>query len=129
MIKMRRPLFASRGRPYSLVFLYCFLQGQSHRIQVEVKSVQESGTLPLMEESILSVAVGCVQIRYIKSPKSHENYQVEDSYCCIPKQLIKCVHAYMSNPFTETSICESLAGNFLCFNFWNELVILNHLDK
>ncbi|KAL7987188.1 hypothetical protein Chor_006107 [Crotalus horridus] len=53
-------------------------QGQSHRIQVEVKSVQESGTLPLMEESILSVAVGCVQIRHIKSPKSHENYQEED---------------------------------------------------
>ncbi|ETE64232.1 Kinesin-like protein KIF13B, partial [Ophiophagus hannah] len=53
-------------------------QGQSHRIQVEVKSVQESGTLPLMEESILSVAVGCVQIRHIKSPKSHETYQEED---------------------------------------------------
>ncbi|XP_026527228.1 kinesin-like protein KIF13B [Notechis scutatus] len=53
-------------------------QGQSHRIQVEVKSVQESGTLPLMEESILSVAVGCVQTRHIKSPKSHENYQEED---------------------------------------------------
>ncbi|XP_032071138.1 kinesin-like protein KIF13B [Thamnophis elegans] len=53
-------------------------QGQSHRIQVEVKSVQESGTLPLMEESILSVAVGCVQMRHIKSPKSHENYQEED---------------------------------------------------
>ncbi|KAM6464922.1 kinesin-like protein KIF13B isoform 2-T2 [Liasis olivaceus] len=53
-------------------------QGQSHRIQVEVKSVQESGTLPLMEESVLSVAVGCVQIRHIKSPKSYENYQEED---------------------------------------------------
>ncbi|KAJ7341341.1 hypothetical protein JRQ81_005321, partial [Phrynocephalus forsythii] len=53
-------------------------QGQSRRIQVEVKSVQESGTLPLMEESILSVAVGCVQIRSIRSPKSHENHQEED---------------------------------------------------
>ncbi|XP_042301163.1 kinesin-like protein KIF13B isoform X3 [Sceloporus undulatus] len=53
-------------------------QGQSRRIQVEVKSVQESGTLPLMEESILSVGVGCVQIRNIKSPKSHENHQEED---------------------------------------------------
>ncbi|XP_066482583.1 kinesin-like protein KIF13B [Tiliqua scincoides] len=53
-------------------------QGQSHRIQVEVKSVQESGTLPLVEESILSVGVGCVQIRHVKSPKSHENYQEED---------------------------------------------------
>ncbi|XP_060610644.2 kinesin-like protein KIF13B isoform X2 [Anolis sagrei] len=53
-------------------------QGQSRRIQVEVKSVQESGTLPLMEESILSIGVGCVQIRNIKSPKSHENHQEED---------------------------------------------------
>ncbi|XP_061481800.1 kinesin-like protein KIF13B isoform X2 [Rhineura floridana] len=53
-------------------------QGQSHRIQVEVKSVQESGTLPLMEESILSVGVGCVQIRHFKSPKSHESHQEED---------------------------------------------------
>ncbi|XP_062979790.1 kinesin-like protein KIF13B isoform X2 [Elgaria multicarinata webbii] len=53
-------------------------QGQSRRIQVDVKSVQESGTLPLMEESILSVGVGCVQIRHIKSPKSHEPHQEED---------------------------------------------------
>uniref|UniRef100_A0A803SR77 Kinesin motor domain-containing protein n=1 Tax=Anolis carolinensis TaxID=28377 RepID=A0A803SR77_ANOCA len=46
-------------------------QGQSRRIQVEVKSVQESGTLPLIEESILSIGVGCVQIRNIKSPKTN----------------------------------------------------------
>uniref|UniRef100_A0A8B9QT76 Kinesin family member 13B n=1 Tax=Anas platyrhynchos TaxID=8839 RepID=A0A8B9QT76_ANAPL len=39
-------------------------QGQSRRIQVEVRSVQESGTLPLMEESILSVGIGCVQIKH-----------------------------------------------------------------
>ncbi|XP_060129146.1 kinesin-like protein KIF13B isoform X2 [Zootoca vivipara] len=53
-------------------------QGQSHRIQVEVKSVQESGTLPLMEESILSVGVGCVQIKHARSPKGHEMHQEED---------------------------------------------------
>ncbi|XP_053104938.1 kinesin-like protein KIF13B isoform X2 [Hemicordylus capensis] len=53
-------------------------QGQSRRIQVEVKSVQESGTLPLMEESILSVGVGCVHIRPVRPPKSHENHQEED---------------------------------------------------
>uniref|UniRef100_A0A8D2CK85 Kinesin family member 13B n=1 Tax=Sciurus vulgaris TaxID=55149 RepID=A0A8D2CK85_SCIVU len=38
-------------------------QGQSRRVQVEVKSVQESGTLPLMEECILSVGIGCVKVR------------------------------------------------------------------
>ncbi|NXU88035.1 KI13B protein, partial [Xiphorhynchus elegans] len=42
-------------------------QGQSRRIQVEVRTVQESGTLPLMEESILSVGIGCVQIKHVKS--------------------------------------------------------------
>nr|XP_042704844.1 kinesin-like protein KIF13B isoform X8 [Chrysemys picta bellii] len=50
-------------------------QGQSRRIQAEVKSVQESGTLPLMEEALLSVGVGCVQIRHVKSQKVHETHQ------------------------------------------------------
>uniref|UniRef100_G3SUG2 Kinesin family member 13B n=1 Tax=Loxodonta africana TaxID=9785 RepID=G3SUG2_LOXAF len=49
-------------------------QGQSRRIQVEVKSVQESGTLPLMEECILSVGVGCIKIRPLRSPKTHETF-------------------------------------------------------
>ncbi|KFO86083.1 Kinesin-like KIF13B, partial [Buceros rhinoceros silvestris] len=53
-------------------------QGQSRRIQVEVRSVQESGTLPLMEESILSVGVGCVQIKHVKSQKVPENYPEEE---------------------------------------------------
>uniref|UniRef100_A0A8B9Z4L4 Kinesin family member 13B n=1 Tax=Buteo japonicus TaxID=224669 RepID=A0A8B9Z4L4_9AVES len=53
-------------------------QGQSRRIQVEVRSVQESGTLPLMEESILSVGIGCVQIKHVKSQKVPENYQDRD---------------------------------------------------
>uniref|UniRef100_A0A8B9FZA3 Kinesin family member 13B n=1 Tax=Amazona collaria TaxID=241587 RepID=A0A8B9FZA3_9PSIT len=53
-------------------------QGQSRRIQVEVRSVQESGTLPLMEESILSVGIGCVQIKHVKSQKLPENYQEEE---------------------------------------------------
>uniref|UniRef100_A0A8C3L1I6 Kinesin family member 13B n=1 Tax=Chrysolophus pictus TaxID=9089 RepID=A0A8C3L1I6_CHRPC len=53
-------------------------QGQSRRIQVEVRSVQESGTLPLMEESILSVGIGCVQIKHVKSQKVPEIYQDRD---------------------------------------------------
>ncbi|NXR13957.1 KI13B protein, partial [Semnornis frantzii] len=55
-----------------------FGQGQSRRIQVEVRSVQESGTLPLMEESILSVGIGCVQIKHVKSQKVPENYPDRD---------------------------------------------------
>uniref|UniRef100_A0A8C8RLW1 Kinesin family member 13B n=1 Tax=Pelusios castaneus TaxID=367368 RepID=A0A8C8RLW1_9SAUR len=53
-------------------------QGQSRRIQVEVKSLLESGTLPLMEESILSVGVGCVQIKHVKLQKVHETHQVRE---------------------------------------------------
>uniref|UniRef100_A0A8C8RN79 Kinesin-like protein unc-104 n=1 Tax=Pelusios castaneus TaxID=367368 RepID=A0A8C8RN79_9SAUR len=53
-------------------------QGQSRRIQVEVKSLLESGTLPLMEESILSVGVGCVQIKHVKLQKVHETHQDRD---------------------------------------------------
>ncbi|KAM6221504.1 kinesin-like protein KIF13B [Rhynchocyon petersi] len=53
-------------------------QGQSRRIQVEVKSVQESGTLPLMEECILSVGIGCIKIRPLRSPKTHETFQEEE---------------------------------------------------
>lgn len=55
------------------------LQGQSRRVQVEVKSVQESGTLPLMEECILSVGIGCVKVRTLRSPKTHETFHV--SFC------------------------------------------------
>nr|XP_036880447.1 kinesin-like protein KIF13B isoform X4 [Manis javanica] len=59
-------------------------QGQSRRVQVEVKSVQESGTLPLMEESILSVGIGCVKVRALRSPKTpetfHEDEEDMDSY-------------------------------------------------
>ncbi|XP_053434392.1 kinesin-like protein KIF13B isoform X2 [Nycticebus coucang] len=53
-------------------------QGQSRRVQVEVKSVQESGTLPLMEECILSVGIGCVKVRPLKSPRTHEAVQEEE---------------------------------------------------
>ncbi|XP_054573593.1 kinesin-like protein KIF13B isoform X2 [Eptesicus fuscus] len=53
-------------------------QGQSRRVQVEVKTVQESGTLPLMEESILSVGIGCVKVRALRSPKTHETFHEEE---------------------------------------------------
>uniref|UniRef100_A0A8D1WHU6 Kinesin family member 13B n=1 Tax=Sus scrofa TaxID=9823 RepID=A0A8D1WHU6_PIG len=53
-------------------------QGQSRRVQVEVKSVQESGTLPLMEECILSVGIGCVKVRAPRSPKMQETFHEEE---------------------------------------------------
>lgn len=59
------------------------LQGQSRRVQVEVKSVQESGTLPLMEECILSVGIGCVKVRPLRSPKIHESCHVSFCACSV----------------------------------------------
>ncbi|XP_044059636.1 kinesin-like protein KIF13B isoform X5 [Siniperca chuatsi] len=38
-------------------------QGQSRRIQVDLHSVQDSGTMPLIAEIVLAVSVGCVEIR------------------------------------------------------------------
>uniref|UniRef100_A0A8C2CE26 Kinesin family member 13Bb n=1 Tax=Cyprinus carpio TaxID=7962 RepID=A0A8C2CE26_CYPCA len=37
-------------------------QGQSRRVQVGVRSVQDSGTMPLITESVLSVSIGNVEV-------------------------------------------------------------------
>uniref|UniRef100_A0A8C7MGL1 Kinesin family member 13B n=1 Tax=Oncorhynchus kisutch TaxID=8019 RepID=A0A8C7MGL1_ONCKI len=60
-------------------------QGQSRRLQVEVKSVQDSGTMPLIAEVLLAVSVGCVEIRQTQQAKANnEPVQMEgdemDSY-------------------------------------------------
>ncbi|XP_046887018.1 kinesin-like protein KIF13B isoform X2 [Hypomesus transpacificus] len=59
-------------------------QGQSRRIQVEVRSVQDSGTMPLIAEVLLAVSVGCVEIRQAKPPRANEPIHIEgdemDSY-------------------------------------------------
>ncbi|TWW67174.1 Kinesin-like protein KIF13B [Takifugu flavidus] len=52
-------------------------QGQSRRIQVDVRSVQDSGTMPLIAEIVLAVSVGCVEIR--NSASNQEGYEM-DSY-------------------------------------------------
>ncbi|NXF10324.1 KI13B protein, partial [Smithornis capensis] len=65
------PVEVTPAKDVSTGGIFQLRQGQSRRIQVEVRSVQESGTLPLMEESILSVGIGCVQIKHVKS----QNYQ------------------------------------------------------
>ncbi|XP_058868745.1 kinesin-like protein KIF13A isoform X2 [Acipenser ruthenus] len=53
-------------------------QGHSRRIQVTVKPVQQSGTLPLMVEAILSVSIGCVSARSTKLQRALDSYQKED---------------------------------------------------
>uniref|UniRef100_A0A8C9TFR2 Kinesin family member 13B n=1 Tax=Scleropages formosus TaxID=113540 RepID=A0A8C9TFR2_SCLFO len=53
-------------------------QGQSRRIQVEVRSVHDSGTMPLIAESVLSVSVGCVEIRQACPSRPSDSQQVKD---------------------------------------------------
>ncbi|XP_073534921.1 kinesin-like protein KIF13A isoform X5 [Phyllobates terribilis] len=56
-------------------------QGHSRRVQVTVKPVQNSGTLPLMVEAILSVSVGCITARSTKLQRGLDSYQEEDLNC------------------------------------------------
>ncbi|XP_041815196.1 kinesin-like protein KIF13B isoform X2 [Chelmon rostratus] len=48
-------------------------QGQSRRVQVEVRSVPDSGTMPLITASILSVTIGDVKIRQMRPSKGSES--------------------------------------------------------
>ena len=52
------------------------LQGHSRRVQVTVKPVQHSGTLPLMVEAILSISIGCITARSTKLQRGLDSYQV-----------------------------------------------------
>ncbi|XP_020955881.1 kinesin-like protein KIF13A isoform X6 [Sus scrofa] len=53
-------------------------QGHSRRVQVTVKPVQHSGTLPLMVEAILSISIGCVTARSTKLQRGLDSYQRDD---------------------------------------------------
>ncbi|XP_046733692.1 kinesin-like protein KIF13A isoform X1 [Silurus meridionalis] len=50
-------------------------QGHSRRLQVCVKQVQHSGTLPLLVEAVLSVSIGCVSARSAKLQRALDSYQ------------------------------------------------------
>lgn len=54
-------------------------QGHSRRLQVCVKPVQNSGTLPLLVEAVLSVSIGCVSARSTKLQRPLDSYQVCES--------------------------------------------------
>uniref|UniRef100_A0A1A8LY54 Kinesin family member 13A n=1 Tax=Nothobranchius pienaari TaxID=704102 RepID=A0A1A8LY54_9TELE len=67
-------------------------QGHSRRLQVWVKPVQNSGTLPLLVEAVLSVAIGCVSARSTKLQRPLDSYQEEDLNClreCWSDALVK----------------------------------------
>uniref|UniRef100_A0A7N6AMH0 Kinesin family member 13Bb n=1 Tax=Anabas testudineus TaxID=64144 RepID=A0A7N6AMH0_ANATE len=52
-------------------------QGQSRRVQVKVRSVPDSGTMPLIAASILSVSIGDVKVRQTRDEEM-DSYQEVD---------------------------------------------------
>ncbi len=68
-----------------LISCLLYLQGQSRRIQVDVRSVQDSGTMPLIAEILLAVSVGCVEIR---NATSNQEGDEMDSYQVICLQSV-----------------------------------------
>uniref|UniRef100_A0A672MW18 Kinesin-like protein KIF13A n=1 Tax=Sinocyclocheilus grahami TaxID=75366 RepID=A0A672MW18_SINGR len=54
-------------------------QGHSRRLQVSVRPVQHSGTLPLLVEAVLSVSIGCVSARSTKLQRPLDSYQVSET--------------------------------------------------
>lgn len=56
------------------------IQGHSRRLQVSVKPVQNSGTLPLLVEALLSVSIGCVSVRSTRLQRPLDSYQVCETH-------------------------------------------------
>ncbi|XP_078085577.1 kinesin-like protein KIF13B isoform X3 [Mustelus asterias] len=72
------PVEVTLSKDVSTGGIFQLRQGQSRRIQVEVRSVQDSGTLPLIAEAVLSVAVGCVKTRPAKNQKYQDIHLEEE---------------------------------------------------
>ncbi|XP_034084087.1 kinesin-like protein KIF13A isoform X3 [Gymnodraco acuticeps] len=66
------------GKDISTGGVFQLRQGHSRRLQVCVKPVQNSGTLPLLVEAVLSVSIGCVSARCTKLQRPLDSYQREE---------------------------------------------------
>uniref|UniRef100_A0A7N8X7A9 Kinesin family member 13A n=1 Tax=Mastacembelus armatus TaxID=205130 RepID=A0A7N8X7A9_9TELE len=73
------------GKDISTGGVFQLRQGHSRRLHVSVKPVQNSGTLPLLVEAVLSISIGCVSARSTKLQREAEDdmdsYQEEDLNC------------------------------------------------
>ncbi|XP_047216718.1 kinesin-like protein KIF13A isoform X2 [Girardinichthys multiradiatus] len=74
-------------------------QGHSRRLQVSVKPVQNSGTLPLLVEAVLSVSIGCVSARSTKLQRPLDSYQkeAEDDMDSYQEEDLNCVRERWSD--------------------------------
>uniref|UniRef100_A0A668A8M0 Kinesin family member 13A n=1 Tax=Myripristis murdjan TaxID=586833 RepID=A0A668A8M0_9TELE len=81
------------GKDISTGGVFQLRQGHSRRLQVCVKPVQHSGTLPLLVEAVLSVSIGCVSARSTKLQRPLDSYQreVEDDMDSYQEEDLNCV--------------------------------------
>ncbi|XP_076009871.1 kinesin-like protein KIF13A isoform X2 [Genypterus blacodes] len=81
------------GKDISTGGIFQLRQGHSRRLQVCVNPVQNSGTLPLLVEALLSVSIGCVCARSTKLQRPLDSYQreVEDDMDSYQEEDLNCV--------------------------------------
>ncbi|XP_030605258.1 kinesin-like protein KIF13A isoform X1 [Archocentrus centrarchus] len=81
------------GKEISTGGVFQLRQGHSRRLQVSVKPVQNSGTLPLLVEAVLSVSIGCVSARSTKLQRPLDSYQreMEDDMDSYQEEDLNCV--------------------------------------
>uniref|UniRef100_A0A8C9XRP9 Kinesin family member 13A n=1 Tax=Sander lucioperca TaxID=283035 RepID=A0A8C9XRP9_SANLU len=81
------------GKDISTGGVFQLRQGHSRRLQVCVKPVQNSGTLPLLVEAVLSVSIGCVSARSTKLQRPLDSYQreKEDDMDSYQEEDLNCV--------------------------------------
>ncbi|XP_074509947.1 kinesin-like protein KIF13A isoform X2 [Sebastes fasciatus] len=72
------PVELQPGKDISTGGVFQLRQGHSRRLQVCVKPIQNSGTLPLLVEAVLSVSIGCVSARCTKLQRPLDSYQREE---------------------------------------------------
>ncbi|XP_077382990.1 kinesin-like protein KIF13A isoform X2 [Festucalex cinctus] len=81
------------GKDISTGGVFQLRQGHSRRLHVSVRPVQNSGTLPLLVEAMLSVSIGCVTLRSIKLQRPLDTYQreVQDDMDSYQEEDLSCV--------------------------------------
>ncbi|XP_035806523.2 kinesin-like protein KIF13A isoform X3 [Amphiprion ocellaris] len=87
------------GKDISTGGVFQLRQGHSRRLQVCVKPVQNSGTLPLLVEAVLSVSIGCVSARCTKLQRPLDSYQreAEDDMDSYQEEDLNCVRERWSD--------------------------------
>ncbi|XP_061676647.1 kinesin-like protein KIF13A isoform X3 [Syngnathoides biaculeatus] len=81
------------GKDISTGGVFQLRQGHSRRLHVSVKPVQNSGTLPLLVEAMLSVSVGGVTLRSSKLQRPLDTYQreMQDDMDSYQEEDLSCV--------------------------------------